>query len=135
MKKGILFTVTENYNVEAEEVLESDVLNLTDFQYLMTQQERDDNPNGYLKDGEQIVIAKMRRKKVLADLAKLGLFPGCKAPEYAYYVVYGQPNVRNIPPSLYYEIEQTFEDMGWEFTGCPHADNDGGKDNAFTCYT
>ncbi|GAB2190816.1 hypothetical protein MAH1_24240 [Sessilibacter sp. MAH1] len=120
MSPGVLFTIDEKYNVESEKVDDFHDMLLLDNQYFMSQNEIDENPNGFIADGEHIVIAKMRRKKVIEDLEKLGFLPGCERPEYAYYIVYGQPNARDFPESHYYDIEQTFEDMGWEYTGCPH---------------
>ncbi|GLS24572.1 hypothetical protein [Marinibactrum halimedae] len=120
MSKGYLFTIDERYRIEVKSVEKINHLILSDNQFFLDAHEKEVNPNGYLREGEHRVVAKMRRKKVLADLAMLGYFPGCKAPEHAFYLVYGQPNVQNFPESHYYDIEHTFEDMGWEFPGCPH---------------
>jgi hypothetical protein len=120
MESGVLFSIDDKYHVTVEKVADFDTHTLAESQYFIPEKDIQDNPNGFIRDGEQILIARLRRQKVIEDLAKLGLLPGCKPPEYAYYVVYGQPNVRNTPSSLYYEIEQTFGDMGWEYTGCPH---------------
>lgn len=120
MSSGVLFSIDNQYNIDIQRVTDFEESKCLENQFFMSDTEVDTNQNGYLREGEQILIAKLRRKKVMEDLAKLGFKAGCDAPKFAYYIVYGQPNVRNTPPSVYYEIEQTFEDMGWSFTGCPH---------------
>ncbi|GAB2199365.1 hypothetical protein [Sessilibacter sp. MAH4] len=129
MSSGVLFTIDEKYKIKFEKIDDFDQALLAENQYFMSEQEISDNPDGYLTDGEHIVIAKMRRKRVLADLAKIGFTPGCPKPQHAFSIVNGQPNVRNTPETYYYEIEHTFEDMGWEYTGNPHADEDYGEDS------
>lgn len=129
MISGVLFTISEKYKIKYEKVDDFDDSELSENQYFMSEKEINENPDSYLTDGEHIVIAKMRRKRVLADLAKIGFKPGCPMPEHAYFIVNGQPNARNTPETYYYEIEHTFEDMGWEYTGNPHADEDYGEDS------
>lgn len=119
--KGVLFSIDESYKVTCENVIEFDPGRLSDTDYFMPQTEVMSNEYGYLRDGEHIVIAKMRRKKVVQDLQNIGYEVGCPTPENAWYIVAGQPNASDYPPSVYYEISHTFEDMDWEFNGCPHA--------------
>ncbi|WP_444959431.1 hypothetical protein [Microbulbifer sp. VVAC002] len=119
-RSGLLFTIDEKYKINVEKVREFDPSKLTPLQYFLSDDEMKENPSGYLRDGEHRVIAKLRRVKVVQDLAKLGFTPGSPTPEFAYYIVAGQPSAYNYPETLYYEIRHTFEDMKWNYTGCPH---------------
>ncbi|WP_413664540.1 hypothetical protein ACG1BZ_04370 [Microbulbifer sp. CNSA002] len=118
--RGLLFTVDESYKIAAEWVTGVNADQVTPLQYYLSEEEVKGNPSGYLREGEHQAIAKLRRVKVVEDLAKLGFVPGSPTPPFAYYVIAGQPSAFNFPETLYYEIRHTFEDMGWEYTGCPH---------------
>lgn len=117
---GILFSIDERYNVNIEKVSDFDPAMLASTDHFMPFKEALDGGSAHIRDGEYIVIAKMRRKKIIQDLSRLGYEVGCPVPENAYYLVAGQPNAQDFPPTIFYEIRHTFEDMGWEYTGCPH---------------
>ncbi|WP_226648457.1 hypothetical protein [Microbulbifer variabilis] len=115
----MLLTIDEKYRIGIEKVKGVDSCKITPLQYFLSDKEVKENPSGYLREGEHQVIAKLRRIKLVEDLAKLGLLLGSPAPEFAYYIIAGQPSAFDFPETLYYEIRHTFEDMGWEYTGCP----------------
>lgn len=117
---GFLFKILPSYEVTVDEVSDFDRNTLSRADVFISRNEADDNPHSFVMDGKHLAISNQIRINVLEDLRKLGYEKGCAMPENAYYLIAGQPSVTTSPESLYYEIEKTFEDISWEFTGCPH---------------
>ncbi|MGI9279949.1 MAG: hypothetical protein ACR2PX_10005 [Endozoicomonas sp.] len=117
--QGFLFTIDSSYQI-SESLVESFKLEeLTDNQLFMSVEQAEENPSGFVRDAHHQLVARLRRKKVVEDLAKLGYLPGCSRPDNSYELVLNCPNVSDEPESVYYEIRLTFKDMDWEYPGHP----------------